>query len=111
MDNSKKLAWKTGMAVLQLMGKKIQISTSVVIDEIEKGKLVEMLFNLDEDDFTYWLNLDKDEINTVFRNYFDTTSFSKDMPMDNVHIYYPEEQGLNLILVCVLDIIFNSNNN
>lgn len=111
MTNAKKLAWKTGMAVLQIMGRKKQVSTSVVIGESENGKLVEMLFNLDDNDFTTSLNLDKKAINVLFQEYFLNQSFKKNMSMDNAHIYYPEEQGLNLLLVCVLDIMFNSDNN
>ena len=105
MINEKKYAREVGYAALQLMGLKKQVSVHEVVEVNEKGNLVEFITNLSENDFTNTLKQDEKEINRLFQDYFLSQSFRADEKMENAHIYYPEVQGLNLIMVAVLDIM------
>ena len=108
MAIEKDYASKTGYATLQIIGLKKQASVQEVIEANKEGKLVEFLINLSENDFTNNLKQNKNEINKFFQDYFFSQSFRADEKMENAHIYYPKEQGLNLIMVAVLDIMFDS---
>lgn len=108
MAIEKDYARKVSYATLQIIGLKKQASVKEVIEANRKGNLVEFLNNLSENDFTNNLKQDEKEINRLFQNYFSSQSFRADEKMENAHIYYPKEQGLNLIMVAVLDIMFDS---